>query len=324
MRIDSSAIGMESARRYTSSKTRTTRFLVKDYMGNAAHNEGTKKENEKLESNMASVESLMELRQRVAQIQGRPNIRTVGQSALDSFRQQTIRSILAMFLGVEKANVLTVSAEHYFEETETTSFSATGLVKTADGREISINLHVEMTRTFSEYYKEELQIMQVNTCDPLVLNFDGNAAELSDQKFLFDIDGDGSRENISKLGSGSGYLALDRNRDGKINDGNELFGPKSGNGFADLACYDEDGNGWIDEGDAIFSKLKIWCMGSDDKEVLYTLKEKGVGAICLQNAQTQFSLNGANNQTNGYIRNSGVFLYEDGNVGTMQHLDVAQ
>ena len=42
--------------------------------------------------------------------------------------------------------------------------------------------------------------------------------------------------------NGSGYLALDKNGDGTINDGSELFGTRNGDGFADLAQYDEDGN----------------------------------------------------------------------------------
>ncbi|MFQ8776527.1 MAG: hypothetical protein ACLR78_02345 [Roseburia sp.] len=76
-------------------------------------------------------------------------------------------------------------------------------------------------------------------CDPLVINLDSNIANVSDQKFYFDIDADGSDDSISMLNSGSGYLALDRNGDGIINDGSELFGTQSGNGFADLAAYDK-------------------------------------------------------------------------------------
>ena len=61
---------------------------------------------------------------------------------------------------------------------------------------------------------------------------------------------------------------MDRNGDGKINDGSELFGTKSGDGFKDLASYDADGNGWIDENDAIFSQLKIWTKDEDGKDKL--------------------------------------------------------
>jgi len=55
------------------------------------------------------------------------------------------------------------------------------------------------------------------------------------------------------------------------------------------------------------------------------LKEAGVGAMCLQRAETDFALNSLkNNQANGRIRSTGIFLYENGNVGTMQQLDLAQ
>ena len=88
--------------------------------------------------------------------------------------------------------------------------------------------------------------------------------------------------------------------------------------------YDEDGDGWIDEDDAIWSRLKIWCKDENGRDILYTLRDKGVGAICLQNAATGFALNDEQNTSKGYIRSTGIFLYENGNVGTVQHLDLVQ
>ena len=99
------------------------------------------------------------------------------------------------------------------------------------------------------------------------------------------------------LNSNTGYLALDKNNNGIIDDGSELFGTKSGNGYADLAEY---GN----------SKL---C----------TLKDAGVGAIHLGYENTPFSLKNANNETLGVIQKTGMFLYEDGDVGTIQQVDFA-
>ena len=226
------------------------------------------------------------------------------------------------------ASRATVKQFQFTEETltyeqETTAFSTVGTVRTADGREIHFNVDVGMSREFTQTFSQDLNL-SFTMCDPLVINLDTDVAGLSDQKFYFDIDADGKAEEIAQLGSGSGYLALDENGDGVINDGSELFGTKSGNGFADLAKYDEDGNGWIDENDAIWSKLKIWTKDSQGNDVLYRLAEKGVGAICLQHAATDFTLKGAGGQTNGAIRNTGVFLYENGNVGTVQHVDVAK
>ena len=125
------------------------------------------------------------------------------------------------------------------------------------------------------------------------------------------------------LGRGSGFLALDKNEDGKINDGSELFGTKSGNGFADLKEYDSDGNGWIDENDEIFGKLKVWCKNDDGEDILMDLKEADIGAIYLGSQSTEFTLNGYDAATDGVLRSTGLFLRESGSVGTVQHVDVA-
>ena len=236
--------------------------------------------------------------------------------------QQTSNVQSGLF--VTNMRVLNYSQETMYLEEENTSFSTVGTVRTADGREISFNVQVAMSRRFEQYYREDLQLATFQMCDPLVINLDTDVAELSDQKFFFDIDVDGEEDEISMLSESSGYLALDQNGDGIINDGSELFGTKSGDGFADLAKYDKDGNGWIDENDAIWSKLQIWCKDEDGKDILYRLADKGVGAICLQNAATDFTLKKESGDTNGAIRKTGIFLYENGNVGTIQHVDVAK
>ena len=215
---------------------------------------------------------------------------------------------------------LTAERETLYMESETTSFSTTGCVKTADGREINFNLDVSMSRSFARYTKETVETVGA-FIDPLVINLNGNIAEVSDQKFYFDLDADGEEEAISRLCEDSGYLSLDLNEDGKINDGSELFGTKSGDGFADLAVYDKDKNGWIDENDDIWNKLKIWVQDENGNSKLYSLAEQGVGAICLQNVSTEFGQRGSNGEINAAIRNTGIFLYENGAAGTIQHLD---
>lgn len=223
-----------------------------------------------------------------------------------------------------KMKVLNYSQDTLHVEREDTSFSTVGTVRTADGREISFQVDVGMSREFQQHFVDDLQLVSFKMCDPLVINLDTDVTELSDQTFYFDIDADGEMDEISQLGAASGYLALDKNGDGQINDGSELFGTASGNGFADLAEYDDDGNGWIDENDAIWDKLKIWCKDKDGKDILYKLSDKGVGAICLHNVSTEHTLKGQEGQTKGAIRNTGIFLYENGNVGTVQHVDVAK
>lgn len=215
--------------------------------------------------------------------------------------------------------------ESFYSEKESTTFSTTGTVVTADGRTIDFNMSVSMSRSFTQYASTKLNFGAPLMTDPLVINLNDNIASVSDQKFYFDLDADGHDEYISMLNAGSGYLALDANKDGIINNGSELFGTTSGDGFADLAQYDEDHNGWIDENDPIFDSLMIWRRNEDGTDSLCGIGKAGVGAIYLGSEDTPFSLKaGADNHTNAQIQKTGLFLYENGNVGTIQHLDLAQ
>lgn len=207
-------------------------------------------------------------------------------------------------------------------EHEQVSFQAAGQVKTADGRTIDISVQLNMSRTFYSHQSISIRAGDAVLTDPLVVNFDGPAAALTERNFQFDLDCDGKPDQISFVRPGSGFLALDRNGDGVINDGSELFGPQTGNGFLELAAYDEDGNGWIDEADEIFDCLRIWTRDAQGNEVLFALGEKGIGAIYLGYADTQFSMRDSHNQENGQLRSTGIFLRENGGVGSIQQVDL--
>ncbi len=208
-------------------------------------------------------------------------------------------------------------------EAEQTSFSAAGIVKTADGREIRFDLTLLMSREHLEQVDVSLRAGDaVRKQDPLVINFDGTAAQLTEGKFSFDLDADGTLDSISFVGSGSGFLVLDRNHDGKVNNGSELFGPATGNGFMELAAYDQDGNGWIDESDSIYRQLYVWTRDANGNDALGTLAERAVGAISLSHIGTRFDLRNADNRLDGQIRSSGIYLGEDRGVGTVQQIDL--
>lgn len=376
MRIDSSSIGMESARRYSSVSGRVNRLIItngrqglKDGTGalfgnNLLGTNGGQQQAKEKGNTAGNLQDRLEEMQSRLRPFGIGNIRNANSAdankQLRDIRQQCIVFLMDILFPGRKRNSVwdqelsgegetdqsskntqslssqdllfgpsvnlrsyQLTRQYYHEETESTGFSTQGTVKCADGREISFNLNLEMSRSFQEYYEETITMRKTAVCDPLVINLDGNIAELSDQTFLFDLDGDGELDEINELSARSGFLALDKNGDGVINDGNELFGAKSGNGFEDLAAYDTDHNGFIDEGDEIWDKLKIWALDENGNKQFYSLAEKGIGAICLQNASTDFTLTGENNQTNALIRKTGIFLYESGAVGTIQHVDMA-
>ena len=154
------------------------------------------------------------------------------------------------------------------------------------------------------------------------VNFGGSAAQLQSTRFGFDLAGNGQSVDMPMLAGNSGYLALDLNGNGRIDSGKELFGPASGNGFADLARYDSDGNGWIDQSDPVFGQLSIWTPGGQPGESLSTLQDKQVGALFLGNQATPFEIRDASNQSLGAVRASGIYLDENGSGGTLQQIDL--
>ncbi len=213
--------------------------------------------------------------------------------------------------------------QHRYAEMESLSVGMQGAVTTADGRSINFNLSLALSRS---YYSESSLEVRASAAlkDPLVINFGGKPAQLTLNKVEFDlVKQEAGMESITQLAAGSGYLALDRNGNGKIDDGSELFGPNSGNGFSELAQLDEDGNGWIDEGDKIFSQLQIWQPNSDGSQSLTAIAKLGIGAIYSRGIDAPFDYKTADNQLQGQLKQAGVFLFEDGRAGSVQQIDLA-
>jgi hypothetical protein len=210
-------------------------------------------------------------------------------------------------------------------QSEQTTLSAQGVIKTADGKEIHFSLNLEMSRESLEQTDVSVRAGDAarQMKDPLVVNFGGHAAQLTDTRFAFDIDSDGKADRISFPKSGSGFLALDRNGDGKIDNGHELFGAASGNGFKDLAAHDQDHNGFIDANDSVFSKLKLLIKDGQGLDILASLADKGIGALYLGQAATPFNLTDAHNAVDGQVKSSGIYVKEDGSVGSMQQVDLS-
>ncbi|MGN0316746.1 MAG: hypothetical protein ACI4E1_02310 [Lachnospira sp.] len=224
----------------------------------------------------------------------------------------------------QKPSVWNVSHNdtYYMSEKECTSFQGNGYATTSDGRELQFNIDVTMSREYMEETEIEYigQYQNIFT-DPLVINLDSAPAEITDQKFMFDLDSDGEPEEIARMNSSSGYLALDLNEDGVINDGSELFGTRTGNGFKELSEYDDDNNGWIDENDSVYSKLKVWVKEEAGNDRLLDLKQADVGAIYLGSSKTRFALTDDSNNAMGMVRSTGIFLHESGEAGTIQQID---
>jgi len=210
----------------------------------------------------------------------------------------------------------------YYREKESLDVQAAGRITTADGREIEFAFDFALSREYSRESALGFRAGDARLVDPLVLNLSGGPARLTAATYDFDLDGDGTAESISFVDSGSGFLALDRNADGIINDGRELFGPVSGDGFADLAVYDEDSNGWIDESDSVFNDLRVWMKDEQGNDVLLALGQAGVGAVYLGSVAAQYAYKEAE-QLRGQNEKVGLFVRENGTVGSVQQINLA-
>ncbi len=218
-------------------------------------------------------------------------------------------------------------AYDYFEsrrEEESLRFSAGGTVSTVEGRQFDFAFEQVMSR---EFYRETSLPIEAGAgartpVDPLVINLDGKGIGLGRFSLDFDLDGDGWPEEISFVSPGSGFLALDLNNDGTINDGTELFGPQTGNGFAELAKFDGDGNGWLDENDPIYAELKIWMADQSGSLALFSLSELDVGAIFLGAEDTEFTFKDDQNNSLAHLKSSSIALGEQGTVFYLGELDL--
>lgn len=150
-------------------------------------------------------------------------------------------------------------------------------------RELSISIEKVHSRL-------EVRSAQVRKIDPLVLDLDGNGYDLTPagEGAIFDIDGDGNLDQTAWVRGGDALLVYDRNGNGRIDDGRELFGDQNGaaNGFLELAKYDSNRDGKIDRHDSIFKALKLYRDLNGDgviqAEELASLPQMGIAAIDLR------------------------------------------
>lgn len=168
--------------------------------------------------------------------------------------------------------------------------------------------------------------------DPIILDLDGNGLETVGlaSNVYFDHDGDGVLTKTGWAGKNDALLVWDRNTNGLIDTGAELFGDftplpngtLAPNGFAALAALDANGDGHLDASDPIFAELKLWRDASQDGKTdvgeLISLAEAGIVSLNLANLlKNQNLANG-----NQLIR-EGSFIRADGTTSSMGEFRLA-
>ena len=193
----------------------------------------------------------------------------------------------------------------------------------------------EFERMFSsgEYKNIEVifqkaQAEQNRRIDPLVFDLDGDGittVSLEESNAFFDLDNNGFAEKTSWVGAKEGLLAYDKNGDGIINGGNELFGDRTlmkdgktlaSSGFVALAEYDDNKDGKIDSNDVIYALLRIWQDSDGDGIAsageLRRLVDLGIVSIGLSYSNT-----GVTDSANNIQVRTGTFTLADGSSRTV-------
>ncbi|MEQ9544554.1 MAG: hypothetical protein RIK85_00940 [Marinobacter sp.] len=236
------------------------------------------------------------------------------------------RAALGTDAGIAGGTSMSIDAGRYmfYSQSESRNFTSSGTIKLDSGEQVDFTMALRQSQSQTYEYSELVQIRERRLTDPLVVNFGSTTAQLTDALFEFDLNSDGKTTPFATLGAGSGYLVLDRNGNGKVDDGSELFGPQSGQGFAELARFDDDGNRWIDANDDIFSSLKVWVQAAEGKQDLRTLEEVGVQALYVDSVEDRFTLTNSQGVALGQIKGSGIYLTTGGEVRTLEELDLAE
>ncbi|WP_196158808.1 hypothetical protein [Reinekea sp. G2M2-21] len=197
---------------------------------------------------------------------------------------------------------------------------AFGSVTTQSGESIQFLMDIRYQRD-TTFESDQTFSGDRDLMDPLLINTHGGLVTLSNTFFEFDLDADGTLDTVSQTATGTGYLVFDKNANGVIDDGREMFGPTTGQGYNELRAYDDDGNGWIDEQDAIYERLGFLGFNASGA-TLTSLRSENVGAIYLGSAATQYDLNDDQGQFLARIKRTGMALSEQGQTLMVQEVDL--
>ena len=218
--------------------------------------------------------------------------------------------------------------------------NAKDLQSIAERTHIKIDLKLEIMQKEKTVSKENEKIVTTSTmrsmklrmaidiqvthtahkADPLIVDLDGDGFDLLPLKdgVMFDINGDGKKELTSWITGDDAFLALDRNLNGKIDSGKELFGDQNGalNGFLELSKLDWDKNGILNLKDPMFKKLLLFRDlnrdGKSEKGELTPLYKAGIESINLNYLKFHLFLkNSALTSLSYYQRENG----EKGQIG---------
>ncbi|WP_404401480.1 Ig-like domain-containing protein [Pelagibacterium halotolerans] len=198
----------------------------------------------------------------------------------------------------------------------------------------NVNTHVrqghtlEVTGVDAAGNATEVATRTFDNSDPLAIDMNGNGridTISMDEGTRFDLDNDGFLNQVSWLAKGDGLLVLDKNDNGAIDNGSELFGPTGrhadgslvNDGYAELSAYDLNGDKVIDQNDSIFDDLQVWVDGNmnavTDAGELVGVADLGIVSISLDRAGLDYT-----DAAGVYHKDASRIQFEDGRTRVME------
>lgn len=249
---------------------------------------------------------------------------------LSSVNQQSVNNMLTIDQQQFNAGDILL-VEQWQTNTQSLSFKMQAELAIND-QNISIDYSFSLKSEHVSYLSFETNAAALK--DPILVQFGSQGLGEISGESDFDINNDNALNKLPIFSGDVGYLVYDINQNGKADNGTELFGPQTGNGFTEMAKLDSNHNGFIDQEDEHFDKLYLWKPGDEqvtgDLETeqitnqgqWISLSDIGIYAINLAGQNSPYSFYDQQGEIQAQLRQSSFALNESGNVLGVHQIDV--
>lgn len=214
-----------------------------------------------------------------------------------------------------------VSVEQWHSREQNLAYQVQGVFDIND-KELTLNYEFALSSEQVSYSKIEMTAAALK--DPLIVQY--GAQGLGDIKgqTAFSINQDNIVDSLPIFSGDIGYLVFDKNDNQQADDGSELFGPQSGQGFVELSQLDSNKNGFIDTEDEQFEQLYLWkpSDNASTPEQWLSLKDVKIQAISLSAINTPFDFYDDKGEIQAQLQQSSFAISESGQGRGVHQVDV--
>jgi len=186
-----------------------------------------------------------------------------------------------------------------------------------NGKNVLLDYSFHLASNKIQYNSYETDVAALK--DPLLVQFGQQGLGDISGQVDFDINQDNKTDKLPTFSGDIGYLVYDKNSNNRADNGSELFGPTTGNGFSELAQLDDNNNGFLDKEDSAYQQLYLW---QPEKNTWLSLAEAEIEAISTVAIATPYTFYNENDEVQAQLRYSSFAISESGRGFGVHHVDV--